>query len=110
MDIREAYYSLPQAYGAFQLAKKKEGFYKQDVGTAAAVGVTGLVLFLIVLQIALVCFAIYALIKCSHILPTWAIVLLAIGMFMPWIGGAIALGIIIYYFVECKGKGEAFYF
>jgi hypothetical protein len=63
---------------------------------AAAIGIGALVL--IMLFIALEIFALYCLIRCGNLLPTWAVVLAIISFFIPGLGGIAAIAIIAYWF------------
>ena len=89
--------TLTQAYKDYE-ESKKEG-YKNDVATGAALSIF---LILLIIQIAFAIFAIYCLVICSHILPVWATILLAITFFIPDIGFFTAIGVIVYYFMKCR--------
>lgn len=60
-------------------------------------------LLLLVIDIAIMIFAIYAVIKCSEVKhwPAYVPILLVLAMIMlPGIGWTIAIGVIIYYFAS----------
>jgi|LakMenEpi03Aug12_release.lakeMendotaPanAssembly.Ray.scaffolds.fasta_scaffold388119_2 hypothetical protein len=65
--------------------------------------IVSIFLLLLVVDIAIEIFAIYALIKCSEVKkwPAYVPILLVLAMIMlPGIGWTIAIGVIIYYFAS----------
>ena len=69
----------------------------------AVKAVVSIFLLLLVVDIAIMIFAIYAVIKCSEFKrwPAYVPILLVLAMIMlPGIGSTIAIGIIIYYFAS----------
>jgi hypothetical protein len=76
-----------------------------DDSTGAAVVAIGVgALVLIMFLIALTIFGIYCLVKCSHKLPTWLVVLWVIAFLIPPINGLAIIAIIVYYYAEGCGK------
>lgn len=67
-------------------------------------------LLLLIVDIAIMIFAIYAVIKCSEAKhwPAYVPILLVLAMIMvPGIGGMLAIGIIIYYFASgCSSASQ----
>ena len=69
----------------------------------AVSAIVSVFLLLLVIDIAVMIFAIYAVIKCSEVKqwPAYVPILLVLAMIMlPGIGSTIAIGIIIYYFAS----------
>jgi hypothetical protein len=59
-------------------------------------------LLLLVIDIAIMIFAIYAVIKCSEVKkwPAYVPILIVLAIMLPGIGFTIAIGVIIYYFAS----------
>lgn len=69
----------------------------------AVSAIVSVFLLLLVIDIAIMIFAIYAVIKCSEVKkwPAYVPILLVLAMIMlPGIGWTIAIGVIIYYFAS----------
>jgi hypothetical protein len=72
----------------------------QEKRTVSAI--VSVFLLLLVIDIAIMIFAIYAIIKCSEVKkwPAYVPILIVLAIMLPGIGFTIAIGVIIYYFAS----------
>lgn len=94
------YFELKKAYQNQPLES-----YNQSSGTGAALGtVAAIFIVLLIIDIVLLVFAVHFTMKCSKAnnWPGWVTFLLIVSFFIPYIGGALSLGMIIYGLVACK--------
>lgn len=99
-------------FSTWQLSKITDKYNKTQGGA----GVTAhdiaviimMILFLLILDIMLIVYAIYCLSDCAKKgkMPIWLAIVLGIMLFSPGVGSFVAIGAIIYHLTVCDKNDE----